>query len=155
MPLEDLFHADTTQIQRMITGLQEKADELGLAFGPRNRTYNSRLAQELGLWAEDRGHGHAFHMAAFKAYFVEGKNLAQQSVLIEMAEKAGLSGQEAATVLISRSWREQVDRDWQLSRRLKVSAVPTFILANSVLVGAQSYPALAKLMLQHGIHRRE
>ncbi len=67
----------------MIDHLRITAEELGLPFGPRNKTYNSRLAQELGLWAEDQGKGEPFHMAAFHAYFADGLNLAKMPVLLE------------------------------------------------------------------------
>jgi len=154
MALAELFHTDSAKIERMVAGLKAKADELGLPFGPRSRTYNSRLAQELGLWAESCGRGSAFHMAAFTAYFAEGKNLAQQTVLLELAEQAGLSAARAEEVLATRSWREPVDRDWQLARQLQITAVPTFVMAGSHLVGAQSYATLAGLMLQHGVARK-
>ncbi len=72
-------------IDQVMAGLKQKATELGLPFGDRKRTYNSRLAQELGLWAESKDRGDAFHMAAFKAYFVDGKNLAQKEVLVDLA----------------------------------------------------------------------
>jgi len=155
MLLTDLFKTDAFKIEQMVAGLQAHADQLGLAFGPRNKTYNSRLAQELGLWAAEKGHGHSFHMAAFHAYFAEGKNLAQQAVLLNLAKSAGLSPDEARTVLTSRSFRTRVDSDWQEAYRLQITAVPTFILGGSRLVGAQSYAALAGLMLQHGVGKRD
>ena len=117
-------------------------------------TYNSRLAQELGLWAEEQGRGHAFHMAAFQAYFSAGKNLADSTVLLEQARDCNLPVDEAEAVLASRSHRQQVDDDWQLARTLGITAVPTFILGNSRLVGAQSYQGLAALALQHSVARR-
>ncbi|SHO51713.1 DSBA-like thioredoxin domain-containing protein [Desulfopila aestuarii DSM 18488] len=154
MLLTDLFRADASRIEQIVAGLQANADQLGLPFGPRSRTYNSRLAQELGLWAEEKGCGHSFHMAAFHAYFADGKNLAQEPVLLDLAKTAGLSPDEAKTVLASRSYREQVDRDWQEAYRLQITAVPTFVLGDSRLVGAQSYAALAGLMLQHGVKKQ-
>lgn len=139
----------------MVQQLSQTAAQLGLLFGERHRTFNSRLAQELGLWAEEKGCGHEFHMAAFKTYFAEGKNLALQPILLELAESCGLSRIGAAEVLNSRSYRDAVDRDWQDSRALQVTAVPTFILAGSRLVGAQSYATLQGLMLQHGVGRKK
>jgi predicted DsbA family dithiol-disulfide isomerase len=139
----------------MVAGLQVHADKLGLPFGPRSRTYNSRLAQELGLWAAEKGCGHSFHMAAFHAYFAKGKNLAEEAVLLELARTAGLSADEAQAVLATRSYRAHVDRDWQEAHRLQITAVPTFVLDNSRLVGAQSYATLARLMLQHGVQKKE
>jgi predicted DsbA family dithiol-disulfide isomerase len=137
----------------MLHQLKQRADQLGLPFGERSKTYNSRLAQELGLWAEDKGYGHVFHMAAFRAYFAEGRNLAHLPVLIELAEHSGLPRAEAEEVLVKRSYKAAVDKDWQYSRQLQITAVPTFIIQSSRLVGAQSYATLQGLMLQHGVEK--
>lgn len=112
-------------------------------------TYNSRLAQELGLWAESIGGGHAFHLAAFRAYFAHGKNLAREDVLVELADEAGLSRSEAKTILANRSWAAGVDADWQYARDMGITAVPTFVFGTSRLVGAQSYHSLATLVAGH------
>ncbi len=137
----------------MLHQLKQQADQLGLPFGERHKTFNSRLAQELGLWAEDKGHGHVFHMAAFRAYFADGKNLAQLPVLIEIAESCGLPRTEAIKVLEEQSYKEAVDKDWEESRRLQITAVPTFVINDVRLVGAQSYATLQGLMLQHGVKK--
>jgi len=154
MLLEDLFHTDTEQIQRMVSQLRSTAEQLGLAFGQRTKTYNSRLAQELGLWAEELGRGDDFHMAAFTAYFADGRNLADHAVLLDLAESCKLPWEAADEVLRTRSHASAVDKDWQASRRQQITAVPTFILKGSTLVGAQPYPALQGLMLQHGVLRK-
>ena len=39
----------------------------GLPMTARTHTYNSRLAQELGSWATERGLGPQYHDAAFRA----------------------------------------------------------------------------------------
>lgn len=131
--------------------LRATAAELGLPFGERDRTYNSRLAQELGLWATDRGRGEAFHRAAFAAYFARGKNLAKLPVLLELAEEAGLPAAEAEEVVRRRSYREKVDQDWDAARFHGITAVPTFLLGRHRLVGAQSYETLAALVASYGI----
>jgi predicted DsbA family dithiol-disulfide isomerase len=117
-------------------------------------TYNSRLAQELGLWAEDQGRGDAFHMAAFKAYFADGKNLARESVLMELVGAVGLPKDQAATVLKTRSYAAPVDEDWRLARQKQVTAVPTFIMGINKLIGAQPYEALVQLMAANKVKRR-
>ena len=137
-----------------MAGLKQKATELGLPFGDRKRTYNSRLAQELGLWAESKDRGDAFHMAAFKAYFVDGKNLAQKEVLVDLALAVGLSGDEAAEVLSGRTFKAAVDADWVLSREKGVTAVPTFIVNQDRLVGAQPYEMIEKMVIANGVKKR-
>ena len=140
----------------MVDHLRNTAKELGLPFGSsRTKTYNSRLAQELGLWAEDQGKGEPFHMAAFQAYFADGVNLAKLPVLLDLARKVGLPEDEAKEILTNRSYSEKVDRDWQDSRFKSINAVPTFVMERHKLVGAQSYEALVELVTQNGVIARE
>jgi len=131
--------------------LKATAAKLGLALGDRKRTYNSRLAQEVGLWAETKGHGHKFHMEAFKAYFVEGKNIAQKDVLLNLIENSGLDPEEGKTIIENREFSDAVDSDWELSRAKGVTAVPSFFFGLDRLVGAQPYEALEKLLVNHGV----
>ena len=84
--------------------LKKVATELGLPWGMRTRTYNSRRAQELGKWAEALGKGDEFHMAVFQAYFAAGKNIAEISVLKGIAGTIGLDGQMAEQTLAERTF---------------------------------------------------
>ncbi len=138
----------------MMRKLHKTADDLGLPFGERERTYNSRLSQELGLWAESKNKGDAFHNAAFRAYFADGKNIAKIPVLLDLTESAGLPREEAASVLSTRAFKAAVDADWALSREKDITAVPTFVIKNEKLVGAQPYDMLERLMAANGIKKR-
>ena len=138
----------------MVAGLKQTAAGLGLPFGNRTKTYNSRLAQELGLWAEDQNRGDQFHQAAFESYFVKGENLADRTVLIRLAVKVGLFEKEAEAVLHTRSYADNVDTHWQEARQLGINAVPTFLMGFNRVVGAQSYEALADLVSMAGARRK-
>ena len=48
MTLEALFAGQPVDIPAILARLKRVAGELGLPFGDRPMTYNSRLAQELG-----------------------------------------------------------------------------------------------------------
>ncbi len=130
----------------MLAHLRRTADSLGLPFGDRRMTFNSRRAQELGKWAESRSCGEAFHQAVFRAYFADGLNIAQLPVLKDIAQAIGLPGREAEAVLADGNYRTAVDQDWQRSRSMGITAVPTFNFAGQLLVGAQPYAALADLV---------
>ena len=110
--------------------------------------YNSRLAQEVGLWAEEKGKGHDFHMAAFRAYFVAGDNLAKKEVLLDLIRSVELDPVEGETVIDQRTFKDAVDADWELSRAKKIKAVPTFIMGLDRLVGAQSHEILEKMVIK-------
>ena len=139
----------------MVGGLQKTAQSLGLPFNARPKTFNSRLAQELGLWAEDQGRGDQFHMAAFHAYFADCVNLAKIPELLTIAQKAGLDTEEAEQVLSNRTYKKNVDLDWADSRFKGITAVPTFIMGQHKLTGAQSYEVLEELVNMYNVPPRK
>ena len=152
--LEELFKGRNIDIDQTMAHLKQVARGLGLPFGDRKMTYNSRLAQELGKWAESKGKGHEFHNATFIAYFVDGKNIGTADVLIGVAESIKLNGKDAEKAIQERAYKEAVDSDWKRSYELKVNAVPTFLFDSQVLVGAQKYETLERLMVSDNIKRR-
>jgi len=130
--------------------LKATAEGFGLPLGDRKMTYNSRLAQEIGLWAETKGRGHEFHMEAFAAYFAEGRNIAQKEVLLDLIKKSGLDPEEGEAVIDDRSFSEAVDADWERSRNMGITAVPTFLMGLDRLVGAKPYATLKGLVEKYG-----
>ena len=124
--------------------------EEGLPYGERTMTYNSRLAQELAKWAETQPGGDAIHDALFRAYFVNDLNIAVGDMLVGVAEQVGLAKGEAREVLDSRRFKDAVDADWQRSRELGVTGVPTFVAGGRVVVGAQPYEELENLVISAG-----
>ena len=154
MTLEELFAGRPINVKQVLDKLTRTAAELGLAFGKREKTYNSRMAQELGKLAEKQGLGEPFHMAAFKAYFVEGLNIGLDSTLVDLGTSIGLSETDIRDALEKRTFKNAVDEDWNSSYQKGVSAVPTFIMNGMSLVGAQPYEKLAQLMEASGIKRQ-
>jgi len=138
----------------MLARLKQVARELDLPFGDRQMTYNSRLAQELGKWAEDQGRGDTFHMAVFLAYFQRGENIALPEILLRICGDVGLDPEAARKVLDHRTYREAVDRDWQRCREMQITAVPTFMVDGRRLVGAQNEAALESMLTSAGVARK-
>lgn len=120
----------------------------GLPYGDRKMTFNSRLAQELGTWADTQPGGDAIHDALFRAYFVDGRNIGDPEVLVEIAASVGLSAAEARDVIEKRTFKAAVDEDWASSREYGVTGVPTFVAGGYGVVGAQPYEALERLVRQ-------
>ena len=122
----------------------------GLPYGERTMTYNSRLAQELGKWADTQPDGEALHDAFFRAYFVEARDISKPEVLLEIAKQVGLPVDGAREVLEKRTFKDAVDADWELSRRYGVTGVPTFVAGRHGVVGAQPYETLVQLVKNAG-----
>ena len=138
----------------MLARMKQTARDLDLPFGDRKMTFNSRLAQELGKWAEQMGKGDAFHDAVFRAYFADGHNIADTDILADIAAAVGLDAQEAREMIASRAYGEAVDIDWRRAYESRVTAVPTFVMNRQTLVGAQTFNALANFVLENNVRRR-
>ena len=118
----------------------------GLPYGERTMTYNSRLAQELGKWADTQPGGEAIHDAFFRAYFVEARDISDIEVMLDIVKNVGLSVDAAREVLEKRTFKDAVDADWKLSREYGITGVPTFVVGKHGVVGAQPYEALEQLV---------
>lgn len=153
--LEDLFAGRGVDLDEVLDRLRRVAEAEGLPLGRRKTTYNSRLAQELGKWAEKKGKGEEFHRATFHAYFADGLNIATTTVLLQLADEAGLSTAEALEVLETRAFKDPVDQDWARSRSLGITAVPTLLLNRRVLVGAQPYETMKRFLESEGVSPRK
>ena len=130
------------------------AKELDLPFGKREKTFNSRMAQELGKFAEQEGKGDDFHHSVFRAYFADGLNIGLPSTLADISAKVGLGSESVQEVLEKRLFKEAVDKDWTRSYQKGVTAVPTFMMNGMALAGAQPYEKLVQLMDAHGVKKR-
>lgn len=152
--LEELFAGRDFDIAATQAHLARLMADEGLPYGVRTMTYDSRLAQELGKWAETQPDGDGIHVAIFQAYFVDDVNLAKIDNLVAVAERAGLPGAAAREALEERHFRSAVDADWQRSSALGVSGVPTFVIGKRGIVGAQPYEQLEGFVVSSGAVRR-
>jgi predicted DsbA family dithiol-disulfide isomerase len=140
-------------------------DAEGLPFDEgRYMTFNSRLAQELAKWGEGKMeseglnneglNNEGLNMALYQAYFVDGQNIGDLEVLLQVIEEVGLPVDEARETLEQRLMRSAVDADWQYARSIGVTAVPTFAVGLTGVVGAQPYEQLAHFLEHVGASKR-
>ena len=152
--MADLFAGRDYDPDASYNRMKGLMDQEGLPYAKRTHTFNSRLAQELGAWAETQPGGEAIHDALYTAYFVDGKNVGDLEVLLEIAQSVGLRVETAREVLEQRSFEAVVDADWSKSRDYGVTGVPTFVAGGHGVVGAQPYEALEQLMTEVGAQER-
>ncbi|MGH7811928.1 MAG: DsbA family oxidoreductase, partial [Candidatus Binatia bacterium] len=57
-----------------------------------------------------------------------------------------LPADEATDVLLSRKFKNAVDEDWRRCAAFGVNAVPTFLAGKYLMVGAQPYEELRRLI---------
>ena len=144
--LEELFAGRNYDIPKMQAQMRARMAAEGLPYGERKKTFNSRLAQELAKWADTQPGGEAIHEALFKAYFVDGRNVGDTDVLLDVVKTIGLPVEEARKVLAERSFKDAVDADWKQAHEYGITGVPTFIAGGQGVVGAQPYETLEQLV---------
>jgi predicted DsbA family dithiol-disulfide isomerase len=152
--MAEMYAGRSVDPEAMYARMKGLMDEEGLPYGRRTHTYNSRLAQELGKWADTQPGGEALHDALYRAYFVDARNIGDAEVLVELAESVGLPADEAREVLTERRFKDAVDADWAKSHRYGVTGVPTFVAGRYGVVGAQPYEVLEQLLDKAGARRR-
>jgi len=153
-PLAEMYAKRGLDPEAMYQRMKGLTDAEGLPYGRRTHTYNSRLAQELGKWADTQPGGEAIHDKLYRAYFVDSRNIGDIEVLVEIAQSVGLPAEEARAVLTERRFKDAVDADWEKSHRYGVTGVPTFVAGRHRVVGAQPYEVLEQLVEKAGAPRR-
>ena len=154
LTLEQLFAGRDVDIGQMQEQMAARMQAEGLEYGDRRMTYNSRKAQELASWAVTQDNGDRIHDALFVAYFVDGVNLAVVDHLVDIAASIGLDRGQAAEALRSPLYRDAVSADWERSRQVGVTGVPTYVAGGRAVVGAQPYEVLVQLVHLAGAQRR-
>jgi predicted DsbA family dithiol-disulfide isomerase len=101
------------------------------------RTPSTLDAQRLIHWAGLEGRQTPVVSALFRAYFVEGRDIGSHDVLIEVGEAMGMDGAVIARLLASGADTDDIRARDADTRARGVRAVPTFVVANHVVPGAQ------------------
>lgn len=99
---------------------------------------NSFDAHRLSHYAAAKGKGNEMEEELFKAYFVDGKNTADQATLTALAVHIGLDEQAVKAVLQSDKYAAEVRQDIYEASQVGVTGVPFFVFNNKYAVsGAQ------------------
>ena len=151
MPIEELFGSNFPVMNDKMKKLEHIAASMGLPLAKRTTISDSRLSQELAKWAETKGILQEYQDAIYEAYFSKGQNIADKTILSEIAELCGLSKSEALQIIETGAFSEAVDMDWEKSEELGIMVAPTYIMNGTKLMGSQTYDKLEELMVKNNI----
>jgi predicted DsbA family dithiol-disulfide isomerase len=99
---------------------------------------NTFDAHRLAKWAATKGLEPVITERFMKAYFTEGKNLAEVKTLSDLASEVGLDRKEALTILESDAYADTVRSQIAEGHRVGVQGVPFFVLDRTYgISGAQ------------------
>jgi len=119
---------------------------IAFAFDRIRRTPNTLQSHRLLLHAAQTGRQDAVLDELFHAYFEAGADVGDIEVLADLAEAAGLDGDEARRYLEGDEDRDAVLQEDQFARRQGINGVPCFIFnGRYALSGAQEPEAMFQL----------
>lgn len=139
------------RLQAAHDNLTRLGAEVGLpfAFDKIKRAPNTLDAHRLIRWANSAGVQGKVVDRLFKAYFVEGRDIGDRSVLIDVGRECGLDGGLVEKLLAEGADVELVREEIAEAQAIGVSGVPFFIFAGRLGVpGAQDPSVLLKAMAQ-------
>ena len=125
--------------------------EVGLAFAFEKitRQPNTVVAHSLIAVSEIGAQQNAMVEAFFKAYFIDGLDLTQASVLIDVAESAGMDRALAQKHLQNAALHNQTIDSDHAAREMGITGVPFFIFNGHVgLSGAHESETLLQGMIE-------
>jgi len=110
---------------------------------------NTFDAHRVAKWSNSFGLETEITDRFMKAYFTEGKNLADQKTLIELAKEIGLDAENTKRMLDSNDYSNQVNLEIQEAKQVGVQGVPFFVLNRKYGVsGAQQEEYFTQVLEQ-------
>jgi len=133
-------------IDMMIANIKRLADDIGISLKFTEKLPNSRLALYLSEFARKNGKFEAFHKLVFDSYWKEGKDIGDQIFLLALADIVGLNREEILDYINSEEPKSELMKSFKDLRQYGINGVPTFIIGDKIVVGAQPYDVFKKVI---------
>jgi predicted DsbA family dithiol-disulfide isomerase len=116
------------QSEQMHERVVEMAASVGLEYNfDKAVVANSLYAHRVIQLAKEKGLDDAIEEIFFRAYFTEGRDLADTEVLVELGQKVGLAEADIRAAISSEELAYRVSQDIQEGVNLGVRGVPFFV----------------------------
>lgn len=109
---------------------------------------NSNLSLKANEFAKKHNKQDEFHIAIFKAYFEEARNIGNMEVLLEIAGSVGLDKEQMQNYLKSEEAERAIKKSSDEATEIGITGVPTFFIGDKMIVGAQSSKILKEAILK-------
>ena len=119
--------------------LSERADYLGLKLERSPIVPCSRLALEVAEYTKEQGKFDQFHLAVFKAYWEEAKNIGLRSVIREIVQKCSLDADEVERYLDEGRYTQAIKTQSEEAKRSGINGIPAYVVGGFLIEGVQPY----------------
>lgn len=137
-------------------GVNRLAGSVGLHLVLHERLINSRPALQAAEFAREKGRFDAMHRELLKAYWDEGLDISDVSVLREIAARAGVDVAGMETAVKENRFGDYLDARRAEAEELGINGIPAHVIADRYLVmGAQPYDLFERVMAKLEVPRRD
>ena len=146
-PISSLGYPQERWIQLM-ANLARMGKEENIAFIERTFTTNSHKALLLAEAVKETAPGvlESLNERLFRAYFSEGKNIGDATVLCRIAEEAGVPSETFDRAWSDPLYEDRLKNQGKAAARIGITGIPTFIIGNKWIVeGAVPVDTLRKI----------
>jgi len=139
-------------LEMVMANVKRLADEDGLNLKFTKTLSNSQLAMYISEFARVKGTFDEFHKLVFNSYWLEGKDIGDLSLLLDLAESVGLNKEEIMTYIKSEEPVNRLKKNmFELGRR-GINGVPTFLIGDQFVIGAQPYEVFENVIKSESRH---
>jgi predicted DsbA family dithiol-disulfide isomerase len=146
--LKDNLPFPREYLDMVMNNVKRLADEAGIIFKFSGKLPNSQLALLISEFARKEGKFEEFHELVFDNYWKEGKDIGDISLLLDLAESIGLKKDEILDYIKSDEPLNKIKKATMELGRYGINGVPTFIIGDKIVVGAQPYDVFQKAVSQ-------
>ena len=142
------YGVDLEQAHEMNARMTQTAAAVGLEYHLDTlKLGNSFDAHRLAKLADERGLGGEMAERLFAAHFTENQLISDRDTLLALAVEVGLDADEAAAVLDSDAYGDEVRGDEEFASEAGFSGVPTSVIDGKLAIpGAQPPDVLVRLL---------
>jgi predicted DsbA family dithiol-disulfide isomerase len=144
------YRISAEQLAQNRQAIVERGAAVGFAFGARSRIWNTFDAHRLLHWAGEQGaeHQRKLKHALLAAYHARGENPGAREVLLQAATAAGLDEAQAAEVIDSGRYADEVRERERLYQQLGIHSVPSVIVDDRHLIQGGQPPEVFEQALR-------
>lgn len=133
-------------LEMVMINVKRLADEVGIKFTFSGKLPNSRLALIVSEFARKKDKFNELHELIFDTYWKEGKDIGDLTVLLDLARSIGLDKKELLDYIESDEPLNILKKTSLELGNIRITGVPTFIIGDRVVVGAQPYEVFQKVI---------
>jgi len=133
-------------LEMMKANIKRLADEVGATFTLTDKLPNSRMALYFSEFARKKGKFDEFHKLVLDAYWKEGSDIGNEEVLMSLASSLDFDREEILDYIKSPEPLNELKKSLAELRNYGINGVPTFIIGDKIVVGAQPYEVFEKVI---------